>query len=73
MDSERTPRKPTHECPGPLCEARVPLDQLACRRHWRQVPKNIQAQVIRAWQGGAGRASTEHVVAMASAIDWMRP
>jgi hypothetical protein len=35
-----------HDCPGPGCEAQVPYDMLACRRHWYQVPRNIRSRDV---------------------------
>jgi len=72
----------THQCPGPGCEARVPADQLACRRHWFQVSKPARDEVWLAWRalqrdpgmGGDPIArEEEHSRAMDAAIAEMRP
>ena len=72
----------THRCPGPRCEARVPADQLACRRHWFQVSEPVRTEVWRAWRalqtdpgvGGDPIAAEErHAAAMQAAIAEMRP
>ncbi len=62
-----------HECPGPECEAQVPYEMLACRRHWYQVPRAIRNAVYSTWDSGAGAGSREHLAAMDKAISTMRP
>jgi hypothetical protein len=63
----------THECPGPGCTRRVPSHMLACARHWRQVPMNLQQRVYRTWNRGAGYGTPEHHEAMQAAVATMRP
>ncbi len=43
----------THECPAPGCEARVPYERLACRRHWFAIPKPLRDQLWLAWRHGS--------------------
>jgi len=68
----------THKCPGPGCELRVPLEQLACRIHWFQVPKALRDEVWSAWralQRAADdpiAAEERHDLAMQAAIAEMR-
>lgn len=61
------PNDSTHECPGPDCKVRVSRSQLACRRHWYQVPLEIRRWVWSAYRSG----SDDHVAAMTAAIDSM--
>ena len=60
-----------HECPGPGCEEQVDVTQLACRRHWYQVPKAIRNAVWREYQQAPGSPAHRH--AMDLAIKAMRP
>jgi hypothetical protein len=62
-----------HNCPGPECDAQVPYEMLACRRHWFQVPMRIRNLVYAAWDRGAGAGSDEHTNAIEQAIAHMRP
>jgi hypothetical protein len=62
-----------HRCPGPGCDAQVPYEMLACRRHWYQVPRAIRNAIYHAWADGAGSGSDEHLAAMDAAIARMRP
>lgn len=72
----------THTCPGPGCDAQVPSDQLACRRHWFQVSKPARDEVWRAWRALQASdaddrdpvaAEQRHDLAMAAAIAEMKP
>lgn len=62
-----------HICPAPQCDARIPFNMLACRRHWYQVPKPLRDAVWRAWDNGRGAGSAEHTAAIFAAIARMRP
>ena len=59
-----------HKCPGPGCQAMVPYRHLACIRHWRQVPGDLQAEVNALWW--AGGVSPEYLEARRAAVDSMR-
>jgi hypothetical protein len=58
----------THRCPAKRCPRQVPDHLLMCGEHWRMVPGPVQRSVNRAWQGGAGRYSTELMAAQAAAV-----
>ena len=58
----------THECPARGCRAGVRPDYLMCGFHWRMVPQETRSAVWRAWRGGLGLGSEEHVAAMRAAI-----
>jgi hypothetical protein len=68
---------PTHTCPGPGCESRVPTEMLACREHWFQVPKALRDEVWSAWRALQRErddpiaAEERHEVAMRAAIETM--
>jgi len=62
---------PPHRCPGPGCLRPVPYEQLACSRHWFQVPMVLRRAVTRTWDHGAGAGSPEHVAAMRAAVKCM--
>jgi hypothetical protein len=64
---------PPHRCPGPACAEQVPIDKLACSRHWFQVPRAVRGAVYAAWDHGAGAGSPEHRAAMRAALAWMKP
>lgn len=34
-----------HKCPHPLCDRNVNDQYLACRAHWAQVPRGLQAAI----------------------------
>lgn len=74
MNQTPTPSSPPddgkHDCPGPACQARLPVQILACRRHWGQVPKDLQRAVYRAWRSGDAAA---HAKARAAAAAQMKP
>jgi hypothetical protein len=63
----------THNCPGPECTKQIPYDQLACSRHWYQVPRPIRNAVYRAWANGDGVGTQAHLSAMQAAIGKMTP
>lgn len=61
-----------HVCHAEGCEIPVPPRMLMCRRHWRQVPRLIQAQIWRYYRPGQEidkRPSAEYLRAMKAAID----
>jgi len=60
----------THECPGPGCTERCEFSILACPRHWRHVPKFMQAKINRAWRDGDLQ---EHARLRPLAVGYMRP
>jgi len=60
-----------HPCPHPVCGQVVPFSILACRRHWRELPKPLQNEVWRAWRGvqnGAPGAVGRHDRAVADCV-----
>ena len=59
----------THECPVGTCRARVAPQHLMCGFHWRMVPQELRSVVWRAWRGGLGLGSPEHIDAMMAAVD----
>ena len=69
----------THRCPGPGCEARVPAEMLACRRHWFQVSQPLRDEVWAAYRAllraadDPVAAEERHDRAMAAAIEEMKP
>ena len=62
-----------HTCPGPGCEAEIPYEMLACRRHWYQVSPATRKAVWAAWRNGRGAGSNAHMRAIEQAIGEMRP
>jgi hypothetical protein len=62
-----------HTCPGPDCGRIVSNGQLACRRHWYQVPKPLRDRVWAAWRDGEGALTREHMDAVEAAIETMTP
>jgi hypothetical protein len=62
-----------HRCPGPACDTLVPYEQLACPRHWYQVPLALRRAVSRAWRRGAGAGSPDHTAAIIAAVRRMTP
>jgi hypothetical protein len=63
-----------HPCPGPGCgNTLVPYEQLACPRHWSQLPRPMRRAVTRAWAHGAGAGSPEHTAAIIAAVRRMTP
>jgi len=65
--------KGSHTCPGPQCTVTVPYSQLACRRHWYQVPAAIRRAVYASWDYGRGAGSAGHAAALAAAVERMQP
>lgn len=57
-----------HICPVPGGDRDVPADQLMCSRHWYSVPKPLRVALWRAWNGGKGMGTAEHVAAMRACI-----
>lgn len=41
-----------HECPARGCEVWVSNDQLACRRHWFQLPKALRNRIYEEYVPG---------------------
>lgn len=60
-----------HECPRRGCRRMVSQDQLACSKDWFLVPAKTRSAIWRAWDNGRGAASPEHVVLIASAIEYL--
>ena len=44
----------THACPIPDCAAKVPSSVYMCARHWRMVPRPLQAAVYASFRAGQG-------------------
>ena len=61
-----------HKCPAPGCDAVVPRNMLACRKHWYSIPKPLRDEVWRAYDGGYGMGSPEHSIAIAEACAFLR-
>lgn len=57
----------THECPAPGCTRRLPFHILACRDHWRRLPRDLQRAVTRSWSHGPTEA---YALARADAVEW---
>lgn len=49
----------------------VGQDSLACPQDWDLVPKKTRDAIWRAWDKGRGAGSPEHVVLIASAIEYL--
>lgn len=60
-----------HECPRNGCRRMVGQDSLACPQDWDLVPKKTRDAIWRAWDKGRGAGSPEHVVLIASAIEYL--
>jgi hypothetical protein len=60
-----------HECPRNGCRRMVSQDQLACSSDWFLVPAKTRTAIWRAWDKGRGAGSPEHVVLIASAIEFL--
>jgi hypothetical protein len=58
-----------HRCPTAGCENQVAADQLVCLKHWRLVPRDLQRALCRAYAGGAGAFTDEHIDAMYACVD----
>lgn len=41
--------RPVHKCAAEGCDITVSTSILMCPRHWKQVPRAIQARVWKAW------------------------
>lgn len=64
-----------HECPAKGCDQLVPYSELACRRHWFQLPPQLRQRIGRAWrraQKGDVDAGAEHTAAITEAIELLR-
>lgn len=62
---------PTHQCPKRGCRVQVPYEQLACKRHWYELPKAIRDAVNKAFRRGLGIGTPEHNAAVNTAISVM--
>jgi hypothetical protein len=60
-----------HECPRNGCRRMVGQDQLACSTDWLLIPAKTRNAIWRAWDKGRGHGSPEHVVLIASAIEYL--
>ena len=61
-----------HLCHARGCRVAVPPKLLMCLRHWRMVPKALQAEVWRTYRPGQEidkDPSAEYMVAQRAAID----
>lgn len=56
-----------HECPAPACEVYVPDAQLACRRHWFQLPKGLRNEINQHYVRGQSAAMMSDAYAAALA------
>lgn len=64
-----------HYCHAAGCGSEVPPKLLMCYRHWRMVPKDIQALVWKHYRPGQEidkRPTREYLLAMKAAIDAVR-
>ncbi len=57
-------RRTLHKCFAPGCKALVPLFRLTCGKHWRKIPKALQARVYIEFrsEGGARPATLREVL-----------
>lgn len=58
----------THDCPAKGCLAPVPVEQLACRKHWALVSRPTQQRVYREYRAGT---MAGHAAAMQAAVEEM--
>lgn len=57
----------THKCPAKACSVQVPLEVLACKRHWFALPPALRHSISRTWRQGELEAWAEwrkHAVAI---------
>lgn len=47
----------SHRCPARGCEFYVPDAQLACKRHWFQLPKPLRDKIWREYEPGQSAAT----------------
>lgn len=63
----------THDCPVTGCGTSVPYSMLMCATHWREVPRDLQREVTRAWRErrnarSSGKAMRAHLQACEDAV-----
>ena len=61
-----------HRCHAEGCEKQVPPKMLMCLRHWRMVPKTLQARIWATYRPGQEvdkRPSAEYMAAQKAAVD----
>jgi len=61
-----------HTCHAEGCEVEIPPRMLCCPRHWRMVPKHLQAEIWRTYRPGQEtdkQPSAEYLVAQRAAIE----
>ena len=64
-----------HVCHWPGCEAQVPPAMWGCRAHWYRLPKEIRAEIWRAYRPGQerdGRPSVAYIRAANKATAWVQ-
>lgn len=47
-----------HDCPAPACTTQVAEHQLACKPHWRLLPKNVRNRIT----NSSSRTDRAHAV-----------
>lgn len=57
-----------HDCPIDGCDKSVPSHILMCKKHWSQVPRDLQREVYRTYARGMGVASEEYAEARSAAV-----
>lgn len=57
----------THECPAPGCDRQVTSSQLACRRHWFQLPRPLRNAL---WDTYYAPGSAAHRAAVNACCRW---
>jgi hypothetical protein len=61
-----------HTCHAMRCSANVPPRMLMCARHWRQVPRRLQAALWAAYVPGQERRMIPTVAYLHAAADCVR-
>jgi hypothetical protein len=64
---------PMRDCPVGDCRAQIPNAMLMCKTHWKQVSRDLQRAVTRAWRErqaarSSGKALRAHMQACEDAI-----
>lgn len=60
---------PGHRCPAPGCPVQISPTQLTCREHWRGLPFQVRAAVLREWHRRPN--SPAHRRAVFVALAWL--
>jgi hypothetical protein len=49
----------SHPCPARDCTEEMPFEQLACRKHWFELPPKLRASISSMWRRGDLRGYLE--------------